>query len=133
MRFGEVIALTPCDIHESYINVCKNRVYLKGQGYKTQQSTKTDNGMRKVPIHQNLYNEIQHYLSTIYGLDDDTLIFDVRNSTIKDHMDIACTEVGIKKIRVHDIRHPYVKPMTKNIFCKIRKPKLPKYLIVRVF
>ena len=26
---------------------------------------------------------------------------------------------------LHELRHPYVKPTTKNIFYKIRKPKLP--------
>ena len=29
--------------------------------------------------------------------------------------------------RFHDLRHPYVKPKTKNIILKSRKPKLPRF------
>ena len=32
---------------------------------------------------------------------------------------------GLPDIRFHDLRHPYVKPATKNIICKSRNPKLP--------
>ena len=32
---------------------------------------------------------------------------------------------GFKKIRFHDLRHPYVKHTTKNISCKSRNPKPP--------
>jgi hypothetical protein len=32
---------------------------------------------------------------------------------------------GLPDIRFHDLRHPYVKLTTKNIFCKSRNPKLP--------
>lgn len=30
---------------------------------------------------------------------------------------------GMKKMRFHDLHHPYVKPTTKNIFCKSRNSK----------
>ena len=32
---------------------------------------------------------------------------------------------NLRHIRFHDLRHPYVKHTTKNIFCKSRNPKLP--------
>ena len=31
---------------------------------------------------------------------------------------------GCKRMRFHDLRHPYVKHTTKNIILKSRKPKL---------
>lgn len=57
----------------------------------------------------------------------------VSTTTLRNHHTAIRTLIGAEQCRVHDLRHPYVKPMTKNIFCKIRKPKLPKYLIVWVF
>ena len=32
---------------------------------------------------------------------------------------------GLRHIRFHDLRHPYVKHTTKNISCKSRNPKPP--------
>lgn len=36
-------------------------------------------------------------------------------------------KLDCKDRRFHDLRHPYVKHTTKNISCKSRNPKLPKY------
>lgn len=37
-------------------------------------------------------------------------------------------ENGLRRIRFHDLRHPYVKHTTKNIILKSRKPKLPRWI-----
>ena len=35
---------------------------------------------------------------------------------------------GLRRMRFHDLRHPYVKPTTKNIILKSRKPRLQRYI-----
>ena len=38
-------------------------------------------------------------------------------------------DYGLRHIRFHDLRHPYVKHTTKNIILKSRNPKLPRKLL----
>lgn len=47
----------------------------------------------------------------------------IYNSTTNDLLKRRCKAINITIITIHDLRHPYVKPTTKNIFCKSRNPK----------
>ena len=38
----------------------------------------------------------------------------VTKSSLNHEMERGAKQAGVKKIRVHDIRHPYVKPTTKK-------------------
>ena len=42
---------------------------------------------------------------------------------ITQHFEILLAKNKLKKIRFHDLRHPYVKHTTKNFSCKSRNPK----------
>lgn len=55
-------------------------------------------------------------------LDADERLFPVTKSYLSHEMIRGFKNTGIKKIRIHDIRHPYVKPKTKNIILKSRNP-----------
>ena len=47
-------------------------------------------------------------------LDVDERLFPVTKSYLSHEMIRGCKNTGVKKIRIHDIRHPYVKPTTKK-------------------
>ena len=47
-------------------------------------------------------------------LDADERLFPVTKSYLSHEMIRGCKNTGVKKIRIHDIRHPYVKPTTKK-------------------
>ena len=49
-----------------------------------------------------------------YDLKDTDRVFPFTKSYINNAMARACKKSGVKKIRIHDIRHPYVKPTTKK-------------------
>ena len=108
LRWGELAALTVSDIQPDYINVNKILIHVPYQGHQVQPSTKSDNGMRKVPIHEGLYQDIQAYIGTIYGISDDDLIFTLRDDGFRDKLRKACEFIGIQPIRIHDLRHSHV-------------------------
>lgn len=59
-------------------------------------------------------NEVKDYMSKLYDLKDTDRVFPFTKSYINNAMARACKKSGVKKIRIHDIRHPYVKPTTKK-------------------
>ena len=60
-----------------------------------------------------LMDEIKDYLASLYGIKDDQRIFEVTKSYLHHEMDRGAKEAGVKRIRIHDLRHPYVKHTTK--------------------
>ena len=83
---------------------------------------------RKIPIPDFLCQELSDYIQSRYMLDANERLFPVTKSYLSHEMIRGCKNTGVKKIRIHDIRHPYVKPTTKNIILKSRNPKLPTWI-----
>jgi len=63
---------------------------------------------------QFLCDEMQDCLKIYYSLQPDDRIFPVTKYYLNHEMERGCKTSGVKKIRVHDLRHPYVKPTTKK-------------------
>ena len=61
-----------------------------------------------------LCEEMQEYIKMLYDIKPDERLFTVTKSYLNHEMERGAKQAGVKKIRVHDIRHPYVKPTTKN-------------------
>ena len=50
----------------------------------------------------------------LYGLNKKDRIFTVTKSYLHHEMDRGAKAAGVKRIRIHDLRHPYVKHTTKK-------------------
>ena len=50
----------------------------------------------------------------LYGLKKKDRIFTITKSYLHHEMDRGAKVAGVKRIRIHDLRHPYVKHTTKN-------------------
>ena len=114
IREGELLALTPADFNFDKETVTINKSYqrLKGQDVITSPKTKKSNRTIKMP--QFLCEEMKEYLGMIYGLKKKDRIFTVTKSYLHHEMDRGAKAAGVKRIRIHDLRHPYVKPTTKK-------------------
>ena len=76
-------------------------------------------------IPQFLYNEAMDYYNSLYEPDPKArLFYFTKNFLIKDIKRVAKL-AGLEPIRVHDIRHPYVKSTTKKY--KSTKIEIPNY------
>lgn len=116
LRVGELLALTPADIDFSAktISVTKSYQRIKGEDYIT--DPKTEKSNRTVSIPDFLCEELQEYLAMLYGFKDDDRMFQITKSFLHHEMIRGSEKAGVKRIRIHDIRHPYVKSTTKKFY-----------------
>ena len=59
-------------------------------------------------IPQFLADEIQDYINRLYHVKKDTRIFAMTKSWLHHEMDRGCKISGVKRIRIHDLRHSHV-------------------------
>lgn len=104
LRLGELLALTPGDFSpELTIRINKNFVVVKG--VELIQTPKTARGIRTFDIPKFLYDEVQEYVSMLYGITDDDRIFYFTKSAVEKAIHVGADKAGLPHIRVHDLRH----------------------------
>ena len=72
----------------------------------TTPKTKKSNRMIKMP--KFLCEEMQEYLQMLYGLKKKDRIFTVTKSYLHHEMDRGAKAAGVKRIRIHDLRHSHI-------------------------
>ena len=107
MRKGELLALSPNDIDLDNKLISINRTYQRIAGKDVFTSPKTRKSKRKIPIPDFLCQELSYYIQSRYILDADERLFPVTKSYLSHEMIRGCKITGIKKIRIHDIKHSH--------------------------
>lgn len=108
LRCGEALALTPTDIDLEKGVISVTKTYYRTQKQDVITSPKTPNSVRNVPIPEFLRRQTREYMEKIYGLGPSDRLFSLVNNTIRHPLDRACKRSGVKRIRVHDLRHSHV-------------------------
>ena len=108
IREGELLALTPADFdfEKCTVSITKSYQRLNGQDLITTPKTEKSNRVIKMP--QFLADEMQDYLKQLYGIESNARMFTVTKSYLHREMDRGAKEAGVKRIRIHDIRHSAV-------------------------
>lgn len=108
IREGELLALTSSDFDfaGSSVSISKSYQRLNGQDIITTPKTKKSNRVIKMP--QFLCEEMQEYIKMFYSAGKSDRIFPVSKHYLKHEMERGCKETGVKRIRIHDIRHSHV-------------------------
>ncbi len=108
IREGELLALTAADFDFNNGTVRINKSYqrLHGEDVITTPKTKKSNRIIKMP--QFLCEEMQDYFGTLYGLKKKDRIFPLTKSYLHHEMDRGSKAAGVKRIRIHDLRHSHV-------------------------
>ena len=75
---------------------------------------KTPKSNRVIQMPAFLCEEMRDYIKSLYGVKPTDRIFTVTKSYLHREMDRGAKEAGVKRIRIHDLRHPYVKHTTKK-------------------
>lgn len=107
MREGELLALSPADIDLDNKTISINRTYQRIEGKDVFTSPKTRKSKRKIPIPDFLCQELSDYIQSRYMPDADERLFPVTKSYLSHEMIRGCKNTGVKKIRIHDIRHSH--------------------------
>lgn len=105
---AECLALCKKDIDfvDNVINV--DKTYFRSGGQDIITTPKTENSVRKVYIPEFLARELKAYLDRLYEWPDDARIFPVVAEAVQHKFKRNIAKAGVKKIRVHDLRHSHV-------------------------
>ncbi len=107
VREGELLALTPSDfdLKRCQLRISKSYQRIKGEDVIT--PPKTPKSVRTISIPEFLVAEVGEYIE-LFGIADDERLFPVSKSYLYHEMSRGCKMSGVKRIRVHDLRHSAV-------------------------
>ena len=108
IRRGELLALTPADFDFENITVRINKSYQRLHGEDIITTPKTKKSNRTIKMPKFLCEEMQDYLKMLYGLKKKERIFPITKSYLHHEMDRGAKEAGVKRIRIHDLRHSHI-------------------------
>ena len=106
-REGEALSITPADIDFEKNLLHINKTYYRMHGEDVITSPKTEESNRTISIPEFLKKEIQDYISRLYELPEDERIFPMVHEAVQHKLKQVVQKTGVKKIRVHDIRHSH--------------------------
>ena len=108
IREGELLALTAADFNFDKETVTINKSYQRLHGEDVITTPKTKKSNRTIKMPHFLCEEMQEYLGMLYGLKKKDRIFTVTKSYLHHEMDRGAEAAGVKRIRIHDLRHSHI-------------------------
>ena len=105
IRCGELLALTRADFDLEKRTLRINKTYQVVKGKEMITSPKTEKSNRTIELPQFLCDEMQDYFDSLYKVDEKSRVFVVTKSYMHHEMDRGAREAGVKRIRIHDLRH----------------------------
>lgn len=108
MREGELLALTPADFDFEKGTVRVNKTYQRLDGQDMITSPKTKKSNRTIQMPEFLCTEMQEFIRMQYGLKETDRVFTVTKHYLHHEMERGAKEAGVKRIRIHDLRHSHI-------------------------
>ena len=107
MRMGELLALNPkdVDLEKKTISITKSYQRLGKKDVIT--PPKTPKSKRVITIPEFLVADIKDYMDSLYDLQEDDRLFPITKYYLEHEMQRGIKESGVKRIRVHDLRHSH--------------------------
>ena len=108
VREGELLALTPADFdfEKQAVTISKSYQRIKGRDVITDPKTPKSNRVIQMPSF--LCDEMADYIKSLYAVEPTDRIFTVTKSYLHREMDRGAKEAGVKRIRIHDLRHSHI-------------------------
>lgn len=107
-RFGELLALTFSDLDFEKNEISITKSATRSGGSLVVGPPKTKNGSRVVPMPAAVMASLSEYCGKIYSPDPSQSVFFFSKALIYGNMRRAAAEVGLPRIRIHDLRHSHV-------------------------
>ena len=125
MREGELLALTPgdLDLENGTVRINKSFQRLKGRDVIT--TPKTPKSNRTVTIPKLLCDCLKEYIAQCFELQPEDRLFPYGKTYLYREMVRGCEKSGVKKIRVHDLRHSHAAALIEmNVAPKLLQERL---------
>ena len=107
MRMGEVLALTLQDINFDDKTIIVNKSIQRLNKKDIITPPKTPKSNRVIPITDFLSDDIRAFTNMLYDIKDSDRLFTFNRSAFHYEINRVCKKTGLKKIRVHDLRHSH--------------------------
>lgn len=108
IREGELLALTPKDFDFENGTVSINKSYQRLNGRDVITDPKTPKSNRVIKMPDFLIEEMREYIGRLYKIDLNDRLFEVSKSYLHHEMDRGSKAAGVKRIRIHDLRHSHI-------------------------
>lgn len=108
IRCGELLALTPSDFMLETSRLRINKSYQSLHGVDTVTDPKTPKSVRTIVMPAFLRDEMADFIEMRDDVAPDERLFAVTKHFLAHEMERGCKASGVKRIRVHDIRHSHV-------------------------
>lgn len=105
IREGELLALTKSDVDFQNNRMSITKTYYRTERRDVITAPKTEQSVRVIELPEFLTQEIKEYVDKLYELPDDERIFPIVAEALQHKLKRQAEKAGVKKIRVHDIRH----------------------------
>ena len=107
IRSGELLALTLNDFDFESNTVSINKNYARLNGEDLILDPKTPKSKRKITLPPNVCGIIKRYVERLVCYEPDERLFNVTKHYMAKEMKKGCAISGVKKIRIHDLRHSH--------------------------
>ena len=113
MRMGELLALNPkdVDLEKKTISITKSYQRLGKKDVIT--PPKTPKSKRVITVPEFLAVDIKDYMDSLYDLQENDRLFPITKYYLEHEMQRGIKESGVKRIRVHDLRHSHASMLIK--------------------
>lgn len=119
LRMGELLALTPGDFDFTHHTVRINKSYQRIKQKDVITDPKTPKSIRTIVMPEFLAEEMNACISSIYGIEEDDRIFQISKHYLHNEMDRGSKAAGVKRIRIHDLRHSHVSLLINQGFSAV--------------
>ena len=116
IRIGELLALTPEDVNFKKRELSITKTFHRAHGRDIVTAPKTDESYRSVTLPQFLCDELQEYLEICYEPEKTGRLFPISKYFLERKMKTGCEMAGLKKIRIHDLRHSHISLLIEKGF-----------------
>ena len=107
-RIGEFLALTRGDVDFERNQISITKTYYRTGRQDVITEPKTKQSVRVVEIPEFLKQEIKTFVDGHYGIPDNERLFPIVQEAVQHKMKHQMEKAGVKKLRVHDLRHSHV-------------------------
>lgn len=107
MRLGELLALNPKDVDLEKRTISITKSYQRLGKKDVISPPKTPKSKRVITIPEFLAADIKDYMDSLYDLQENDRLFPITKYYLEHEMQRGIKESGVKRIRVHDLRHSH--------------------------
>ena len=108
IREGELLALTPAGFNFEKKTLRINKSYQRLEGEAVIMDLKTPKSNRTIVMPDFLAIEMEDFIKSIYGIKMNDRIFTISKSYLHHEMDRGAKLAGVKRIRIHGLRHSHI-------------------------